>query len=286
VEGEVCSNHLTHFTRHAGLLVAGSFDGGACYLQDGRWHALPTSSPYVHGLASDGERLWIAHSNGIARFDRAWTERAIGAAAGDPPALIEAAGRAATAALLAPDGSLLFASASGVLELRRDPRTSALRARHFGRKRGVPEAITALAADGERVYVASEHAGVVELRDGKVQRHLRDPDALPEAWVTALAARDGALWVATCQRGVARVSANDSQTLDRSSGLPGDRVIALAHADHGVVIGTLSGLARANADGSDARAWSLPLPDRRIAGLFAEGAALWIATESGMSEVR
>ena len=284
--GEICSNHVTHFTRHAGALVAGSFDRGACYLQGDRWHALATDSPYVHGLASDGERLWIAHSNGIARFDRAWAPLPIAASAGDPPALIEVAARAATAALRLDDGALLFASASGVLELRRDPQTSALRARHYGRKRGVPAEITALAADGERVYVASETAGVVELRAGKLRRRLRDPDALPEAWVTALAANGGTLWAGTCQRGVARVSARGATTLDRTRGLPGDRVIALAHSRHGTLIGTLSGLALASSNGATAQPWTLPLPDRRVSGLFAEDDALWIATEFGLSELR
>ncbi|MEM6731661.1 MAG: hypothetical protein AAF658_08900, partial [Myxococcota bacterium] len=66
--GEICSNHVTHLTRHRGHLVAGSFNRGVCAEFDGVWRELRVPSPFVHGVASDGHHLYVATSNGIARF--------------------------------------------------------------------------------------------------------------------------------------------------------------------------------------------------------------------------
>jgi ligand-binding sensor domain-containing protein len=286
---EICDNHVVALAEFRGRMVAATFDQGACFLEDGIWKTLGgLPSPMLHGLGSDGEDLYIATSNGLARYDERMKPRPFGRA--DPSTLRWTAQSAATAIAQVDGSSLAITSAYGLLRLHRDGKK--LSAEFASHRSGVPLKLTSVAAAGGEIWLGSESQGTRSMGlAGAPARHLQDPDDLPENWVTALAATaaDG-LWVGTCQRGVARIKGQDRQVIDKKSLLPDDMVVALAADARGAFVGTLGGLTFVTPDGRTGRSygWAAGLPDPRSASLLLTNDELWLGTEAGLArfEVR
>jgi ligand-binding sensor domain-containing protein len=283
--GEICDNHVIAIARFGQVVVAGTFDQGACYLQGGAWHAIEgLPSPMVHGLGSDGRDLYIATSNSLSRYDRQLQPRPIGK--GDP-SVLRWVSTSATTAIAPIDGQgLAITSAYGLVQLRREGRK--LSAVFTSHRAGVPLKLTAVTAAAGAIWMASETQGVKSLGTAvQPARHLQDPEALPENWVTAVAAAGpDALWVGTCQHGVARLRGKDRRFINRRNLLPDDMVVALAADTRGAFIGTLGGLTFAAAEGTAGRTfgWQAGLPDPRSSGLFLDGTTLWLGTEAGLAQ--
>jgi ligand-binding sensor domain-containing protein len=245
-------------------------------------------SPLVHGLGSDGQDLYVATSNGIARFDVRMQPRPIDR--GDPVLLRWAAGSAATAVAQVGEGGLAITTAYGLIELRRTDRK--LVATFTSHRAGAPMKLTAVASVGDEVWLGSETQGAKSMTKHGM-RHVQDPEDLPENWVIALAASGSeTLWVGTCQHGVARVDLRNPSThrrfIDTRTILADDMVTALAADERGAFIGTLGGLAFAAAKGESGRAygWQIGLPDLRSSALLLAGDELWLGTESGLARFR
>ncbi|MEM6731184.1 MAG: hypothetical protein AAF658_06490, partial [Myxococcota bacterium] len=119
-------------------------------------------------------------------------------------------------------------------------------------------------------------------------RRYRDPDELPEAWVTALAATNpDRLWVGTCQNGVSLIDGHRSRFVNETSGLPDDRITAVSAGIEGAFVGTLWGLAHVSNQGH-VSTYDLGgiSPDPRSSALFREGSVLWYGTEAGLVALR
>jgi ligand-binding sensor domain-containing protein len=282
---EICDNHVTSMTRHRGKLVVGTFDRGACFLDQDGWHALAElQSPMVHGVASDGQYLWVANSNGIARYDARFGFRPVGKR--DPKALRWLSETAATGATEVAPGQVALTNKHGMVRIWRQ-KSGRVRVRFTSHDRGVPFAITAIDSAGGELFVASEKEGVkaMGLADLPVRR-FQDPVFLPENWVIQTSAvSPDEVWVATCQRGVAHVAGGTSRIIDETRGLPDNMVTAVAADPHGAFIGTLWGLAWAAADSDTVRAWGVEhgVPDPRSAALFRDRTELWLGTEAGLA---
>lgn len=283
--GEICSNHVTHLTRHRGVLVAGSFDGGVCFKTASGWRSLSTPSRFVLGLASDGHDLYIATSNGITRYGPEFEPRPIGRS--DSATMRWLKNTAATGAAEISPGQVALSSAYGVVRIRRVGETRS-RSRFFDRKDSqVPLKITLLDSAANSLFVASEIQGVTRLRskDRKSVRYL-DPIWLPEAWVTALDAVDAStLWVGTCQSGVAYVAPEGRRWIQSKDGLPDNRVTAVVGNRDEAFIGTLGGLAWSDVQGHVSQYSIMDgIADLRSSALYRDGDRLWHATEAGMVE--
>lgn len=279
-DGEICSNHVTHLTRHRGHLVAGSFDRGACVESGGKWHTLETKSHFVHGVASDGQHLYVATSNGISRFGSKLEPLPIGHR--DSRVLRWLADTAATGATELAAGRIALSSAYGVVEIRRTGR-GRVRTKFHDRSGGtVPFRITGLSGTRDEVFVASETQGVTRLGlSSEAPRHYLDPVELPEAWVTAVAAASNTrIWVATCQNGIAHVEEGASRHISERNGLPDDRVTTVAASGDNAFVGTLWGLAHVTRRGTVTR-YDHGVPDPRSSALFRDGELLWLGTEAG-----
>jgi ligand-binding sensor domain-containing protein len=282
--GELCDNHVVGVVRFADRTVAATFDQGACFLDGSGWHALTgLPSPMVHGLGTDGQDLYLATSNGLARYDGRMRPRPFGR--GDPAVLRWLAKSAATAVAPIDERSLAMTSAYGLVEIRRDGAT--LAADFTSHRGGVPLKLTAVTSAEGEIWLASETQGMKSMgKGGRPVRHLQDPEDLPENWVTAVAAVAGDdLWVGTCQRGVVHVRGQSRRFIHRKNLLPDDMVVALAADARGAFIGTLGGLAFAAAEGIGGRSygWEVGLPDPRSSALHLERYELWVGTEAGLA---
>jgi ligand-binding sensor domain-containing protein len=281
---EICDNHLVAIVSFAGRTVVGSFDQGACYRDSAGWHSLGgLPSLMVHGLGSDGQDLYVATSNGLARYDGAFRSRPF---THRDPAVLRWVGQSAVTAVGPIDGTALaLTSAYGLVQVRRTG--SRLSAQFTSHRGGVPRKLVGVAsADGE-LWMASESEGVKSLAaEGRPARHLQDPDDLPENWVTALVAvGKNDLWVGTCQHGVVHLHGDRRQFFGRKNLLRDEMVVALAADARGAFVGTLGGLAFVASDGGLGRAfaWDAGIPDPRSSALLLADKQLWLGTEAGLA---
>jgi hypothetical protein len=279
-QGEICSNHITRMTRHCGVLVAGSFDEGVCLYREGVWTRLEEQrSPYVHGVASDGENLWVATSSGLMRYNAEFVPAPITDA--DPMALNWYAASAVTAAREVGAGRVLLGSPWGSVLIHR--RGDDLNVEFISRKQGSPPHLTQVAALDDTLFFSSESHGVRAVLPNGEQQHFLDPVHLPEAWVLDIAPVAGDIfWAATCQRGVAYVSGGDSVVVNRTRGLSDDRTIAVVPHGKGAFVTTLGGLSYVSRTGEAAPAADPLIGDPRGASLYLDGETLWHGTESGL----
>lgn len=278
--GEICSNHVTRVTTFGGRLIAGTFDNGACVLREGGWEMLPgMEGQYVHGVAGDGESLWVATSNGIARFDAALAPVPPGD--GDPKEVRWFAASAVTALAETAEG-VVIGSPWGVVRVVR--KRDGLRAEFVSRFRGAPGHLTAIAGVPEGLLVASETDGVRFV--GKRRRDNRtylDPVHLPEAWVLDVAPSGTGFWAATCQSGVAFFDGAESVFVREKGGLADDRTVGVAPFAGGAFVATLGGLSYASRDGSARSPFGGALPDPRGSMVSVQGGRLYYGTESGLA---
>jgi ligand-binding sensor domain-containing protein len=286
-DDELCDNHVVGILQFRDRLVAATFDRGACYLDDTGWHGLAgLPSPMLHGLGSDGQDVYLATSNGIARFDGHMQPRAFGWR--DPAVLRWASQSAATAIAPIDSNAIAITSAYGLVQVRRTGKL--LQATFISHRAGVPLKSTGVAAGAGEIWVSSETQGVKGLGLGEHQpRHLQDPVDLRENWVTALAAPGpGDLWVGTCQSGVARVGKDGSQFFDKSNLLPDNMVVVMVADQRGAFIGTLGGLAFAASRGFSGKSygWETSIPDPRSSALLLTDSELWLGTEAGLAQYR
>jgi hypothetical protein len=285
--GEICGNHVTKLTRHRKLLVAGTFDQGACVLAGKGWRDLPLDSNMVHGLASDGRFLYVATSGGVSRFGPRFEPRPIG---GRDARLLQwfVTGGGIAATRVKP-GMVALANKFGVVRVwtRRNGRT---KVRYTNHEDGVPFKMTAMDSAQGEIFAASETDGAKRLSFGGEEAwHLQDHCELPENWVTGISAvAADEIWVATCQRGAAHVKGGEVRRFGKLEGLTDERLTAVAAGKHGAFLGTLYGVAWAGTDKDRVRTFGLQagIPDPRSAALLREGGRLWVGTEAGLAVFR
>ena len=276
--GEICSNHITHVTRFGKRLAAGSFDNGACALTDDGWQMLEgMEGQYVHGTAFDGRLLWIATSNGIARFDE--NMNPVPLTENDPKEVNWFAASAVTALTETEDGVAL-GSPWGVVQVTRAK--DGYTARFVSRFRGAPEHITALSGAPGGFLAASETDGIHFVgKKRKETRIYQDPVHLPEAWILDVSQAETGFWAAACQQGISYSDGERGRFIDTSKGLADNRTVGIAAYGTGAFVATLGGLSYADRAGFARSPFKGPLPDPRGASAEVIRNTLYLGTESG-----
>lgn len=278
--GQLCGNHITALTRHKGRLVVGTFDRGVCWQRDdGRWQtfrrpALPSNM--VLGVASDGERLFVATTYGLGLYDgKVWTQVAFGGR--NPVALgklsVLAAVRVDKGVALV-DGRGASIVATGVQPLTLVERLPV--------PEGWSEHASVADGAGRFLWVASEDRGLVRWDGAKWQR-FHDGRDLTDNWVTALSVdAEGRAIAGTCQDGFSYFDGSRWTRVREAEGLPSRAIVSTALVPGGALIGTLLGAARFDAASGTVR----PLPklaDPRVYAILVEGDSALFGTEGGLS---
>ena len=270
--------------------------------------------PAITGLLADGDRLWIATPTGLLVREAdgvrdvgagdlrrvTWLDGAVvtagigdglravdrgrlGALAGGPGLLLAQAVGARDGAACAGglDGLWLRASAAAPW-------------RSVAPAAGLPSNdISALAADGDRVWVGTFDRGLA-VRDRGAWRAVTHPDLdlrINALLVEPRPAARSRLWVATAA-GLMTLDGSEVSRLTRRDGLPGRSVLALARLRDGrVVAGTTTGVwrgpATAAGKGAPAGGWqrySLAtghLRDDWVMAIAARGRAVWVGSYKG-----
>jgi len=274
--GQLCSNHVTAIARAGSRTVVGTFDRGVCWEQGGAWvraHAPALPSDQVLGVAADGDRLYVATTNGLGYFDgRAWTQVAFG---GRNP--IGLARLSVLGVQPAPEGVWVMDGRGASLVAR--GRKLALVSR-TSPPEGWADHPSVVGHAGRFLWYASEDRGLLRF-DGQTWTRFHDGRDLTDNWITSLDGDAGGRLVAgTCQTGF---NYFDGQAWTRvPGGLPSAMVTAVALTKGGAWVGTLGGLVRYEAAGG-ALTPVRGLADPRVSALLEADGTLYVGSEGGLT---
>ena len=231
-EGQICGSFVTGATRWLGRIVVGTFDRGACILEDDGWHrieSLPTEM--INDVQADGSSVWIATSDGLFQWNGHHAQRIpeeLGTTHRNSPAIHHKSVNG-----LARGDRMWITDVVGPVSVDDAGRWSRYRRSVWGRS------YQDIAACGGEAWVASEDAGV-SWTDGSQWRHFDASTGLPDDWIMAVAC-DGvaSAWAGTYQDGVWEMRGGKFQKL---GGLPDDWILALDWGLDSLWVGTMGGL--------------------------------------------
>lgn len=253
-DGQICANHVAALAEFRGALWVGAFDGGLCVREAGRFRAVNAPLRMVNDLHATAKGLWVAAAEGLyftadgRNFRRESRVRERG------PNRIASSSR-----------WLYVTTPFALYALRLDGRDTV---RRWAKPAG-STALQAVAVSGSNVWLASEDAGVIRLRNGRFEAFDR-ASGLPSSWTVDVApARDGGVWVATLRDGAVRLDARGNPV--EGLGEPSSWGLRL-YPDRGrMLFGTQQGL-----DGA-------ALPDPHVHALLRTAEGLWVGTEGGLA---
>ncbi|MGE5048895.1 MAG: hypothetical protein ACM3PC_10020 [Deltaproteobacteria bacterium] len=253
-EGQICTNHVHALAEFHGALWVGAFDAGLCVLEAGRFHAVAAPFRMVNDLHATPQGLWVAAAEGLYFTADGRSFRREGRV------------RERGANRIASNSRSLFVTTPFALYAFR------LDQRDLVRRWAKPAGSTALQAvtvSGSNVWLASEDAGVIRLRNGRFEAFDR-ASGLPSSWTVDVApAPGGGVWVATLRDGAVRLDARGNVV--EHLGDPTRWGLRL-YPDRGrMLFGTQQGL-----DGA-------ALPDPHVHALLRTAEGLWAGTEAGLA---
>ena len=301
--GMPCGDRIAAVTVFDDALWVGSFDRGLCRYDGRAWTRFSGSaylaSDMVNDLAADGDKLLVAtlagltiierieHSAQLAQPADGWrfTVSRSADCADDPRAACPWHPSVTGVTVDEVNGDVWVVDTGSAHRL---PRAGARTKRwsRFYRGAGLTSArLTRVAARDGIVAVATGDRGL------HIRRHrgnfvtVDDQHGLADNWVMDVAFDDaGALWVASCTRGVSVLRGGEWKTLTTRDGLVDDYALAVVPIDGRIWIGTLNGLTVLEPDGTAA---SLTVADGLGGGEVHDIAKwrgrVWVATDGGLT---
>ena len=234
-------------------------------------------SSTVTALFEDREgNLWIGDSNGIER----WRDGAFMSLASIAPVMAGSIGPVFSAA-----DRVWFAPASGGLYWFRDGHVGTVAA--LG-----DEVIYSIAGASDGIVVGRQRGGITRVRargDSLSMETLTERDGLAQNQVFVVhAARDGAVWAGTLNRGVSRLKDGAVTTYTASDGLASNTVSAILEtADGAFWFATPNGAAVKGSSGWRRYSTADGLPSNDVNTVFEDSARnVWIGTAAGLAVLR
>lgn len=283
-----CGPRLSALARFGGELWVGSFDNGVCRYDGRKWRHyegpayLP--SDMVNHMGATRRYLYIATLKGVAVVDRKGNfqqythEQCIGAARGMCPWHASVTG-----ATVDTSSGRVWLSDTGAVH-----RLHTRHWKHFYEKSGLTSRrITRIAAQGGKVAVGTVDQGVLISEDGKRFVRFDDQSGPADNWVMDLEYDSaGALWVATCTRGVSRFMDGGWTHYSLGEGLVDDYVLSVTEIDGRIWVGTLSGVTVLTEKGSVSLTPQRGLSGSEVHDMLEIDGRVYLATDAGLSIVR
>lgn len=283
--GLPCGPRLAALAEFRGELWVGGFDSGVCRLHKGRWHQyrgrahLP--SDMVNHMAATRRHLYIATLAGVAMVDRDGTFRQ--ATHEDCMEDIQRAcpwHASVTGVAIDPTKRKTWLSDTGAVH-----RIGHHRWTHYYRGSGVTSSrITRIAARDGRVALGTVDQGIL-LKEGRGPfRTIGDREGLADNWVMDLTFdRSGALWVATCTRGLSRLDGDRWTTWTEGEGLSDDYTLTVSEIDSRIWVGTLRGLTVFSPGGAVRLSTQDGLAGNEVHDVLAMRDKVYLATDGGLT---
>ncbi|MBM4353630.1 MAG: hypothetical protein FJ109_07495 [Deltaproteobacteria bacterium] len=284
-----CGPRLSSVELFRGRLWVGGFDGGLCRLDSTGWtrFAGPDYLPadMVNRLLATRRVLYVATLKGLVTVDvqgrfRKYVEAdCIGNLQGACPWHQAVPG----VALDPMDGTVWVADAGAVHNVKGN------RWKHFFRRAGINTSeITRIAAGRDVIVVASLDSGLlVKRRQDRRFSALDERHGLADNWVMDVTVgEDGAIWAATCTRGVSRYLGGLWTTFTTREGLADDYTLSVKEIAGRMWVGTLKGVTVLSEAGPVSLSAEDGLAGNEVHDAVEQGDRVWLATDGGLSAVR
>jgi ligand-binding sensor domain-containing protein len=288
-----CGDRISALVVHRGALYVGSFDRGLCRF-DGKTfvHVAGASelpSPMVNDLASDGERLFIATARGLSimQADGRFVQYVHGDCVDDLRAACPWYPSVNGVAVEAGSPRVWISDLGSVHGITHAGTGSGASFAHVDGTRVGSRSLTRMAMHAGRLAVGSSDGGVLlaqlDASDKPRFRRIDHQRGLADDWVVDLTFdANGALWIATCTRGVSVLDAHGVlRTLTVDDGLADDYALSVNAIDGQLFVGTLRGLSIVTGDSVQTLRDGLSGEEVHDAVQF-QG-EVWLATDGGLS---
>ncbi len=286
-DGLPCGPRLSALALFRGELWVGGFDSGVCRLHEGRWiqyrglEYLP--SDMVNHMAATRRRLYVGTLAGVAVVDRkgvfrqATHEECMEDIKRPCPWHASVTGIAVDPV----DGRTWLADTGAVHRVR------STRWTHYYRRSGVTSnRITRIAARDGKVAVGTVDQGILLKQGSGPFEGLNDRGGLADNWVMDLTwDHMGALWVATCTRGLGRWDGRRWTTWTTREGLSDDYTLSVDEIDGRLWVGTLRGLTILSPAGAVRLSTRDGLAGDEVHDVLAVDDRIYLATDGGLTEL-
>jgi ligand-binding sensor domain-containing protein len=284
-DGLPCGPRLAALATYRGELWVGGFDSGVCRLHRGRWIQyrgrghLP--SDMINHMTATRRRLYIATLAGVAVVDRDGTfhqathEECMGDIQGPCPWHASVTGVAVDPLT----GRTWLADTGAVHRIGHRKWT------HYYRRSGISSnRITRIAARDGKVAAGTVDQGILLKDGGGPFTGLDDRGGLTDNWVMDLAwDRAGALWVATCTRGLGRWDGSRWTSWTTREGLSDDYTLSVDEIDGRIWVGTLRGLTVLSPGGAIRLTTRDGLAGDEVHDVLGHGGKVYLATDGGLT---
>jgi ligand-binding sensor domain-containing protein len=282
-----CGPRLSALASFRGDLWVGGFDSGLCRFDGRRWHhyRAPAELPsdMVNHMAVGRDRLYVATLKGLAvvdsrgRFTLHTREQCVDNTGANCPWYESVTGVAAD-----PVQENIWIADTGSLH-----RWSSRKWKHLYRQRGiVSERITRVAARNGMQALGTSDRGILLREHGKDFRTLDDQQGLADNWVMDLDFdRSGALWIATCTRGISRYKDGHWQTWTTADGLTDDYTLTIAEIDGRIWVGHFRGISILTEQGIRHLRPSDGLAGAEVHDILQHDGKVYLATDGGLTVV-
>jgi ligand-binding sensor domain-containing protein len=281
-----CGPRLSALAHFDGALWVGSFDNGLCRLDGTRWthyygpELLP--SDMINDLAATKTHLYVATLKGLAVVDRkggfslATHEQCVDNPKSNCPWHPSVTGAAADRE----SGTVWVADTGAVHRVGK-------RWKHFYRHSGLTsDRITRVASRRGTTAVATSDQGVFLKTGSGAFVNWDDQMGLADNWVMDLAFdRSGALWAATCTRGVSRFLDGEWRTYTTGQGLADDYALSIAEVEGRIWVGTFRGVTVLTESGPVTLSAADGLAGNEVHDILEHRGKVFLATDGGLSVV-
>jgi hypothetical protein len=239
-----CGPRIAALTVFRGELWVGGFDNGLCRFDGKRWrrYAGPEHLPsdMINHLTATSRRLYVGTLKGLAVVDRRgnFTQYTRDMCEDNPKANCPWHLSVTGVATDSVDGKVWIADTGAV------HRWSSRRWRHYYKYSGIKsDKVTRVAVHDGKVAVGTGDMGLHLRESGRKWTTHDDQSGLADNWVMDLIYdRSGALWVATCTKGVSRFADGQWRTWTTREGLGDDYILSVSDIDGRIWVGHFHGI--------------------------------------------
>ncbi len=283
-----CGPRIASIASYNGDLWVGGFDSGLCRFDGSSWHHFraPDDMPsdMVNHMAVGRHRLYVATLKGLVVIDERGhftthkRSQCVDNTSANCPWYESITGIGADS-----ESRNVWIADTGSVH-----RWSSRKWKHLYRKRGIiSERITRIAANAGRIAVGTSDQGILWSDQTGDFVRMDDQQGLADNWVMDLTFdRSGALWVATCTRGLSRYHEGQWRNWSTDDGLADNYTLSVADIGGRIWVGHFRGISILTTTGTVHLGAEDGLPGGEVHDIVEHDGRVYLATDGGLAVVR
>ncbi len=280
-----CGPRLSAMAVFRGKLWVGSFDNGLCRLDKTGWThfqgAAFLPSDMVNHMTASRRRLYVATLKGVVVIDKKgnFTQHTVEQCFDNNKNPCPWHTSVTGVAVDQVTGRAWVADTGAVHRL------GSTRWKHFYKHSGIKsDRVTRIAARDNFIVVGTGDMGLHWRNGGKKFTTVDDQHGPADNWVMDVEFdRAGALWVATCTRGISRYFNGEWRSLTVADGLVDDYTLTVSEIDNRIWVGTLSGVTILTETGPVSLTTAEGLSGDEVHDVLKHNGKIYLATDGGLT---